>query len=47
MAYLHIAATNGPTIDDFRAVSAKHDPPQTSTACSPGRPERMTAGCTW
>jgi hypothetical protein len=28
MAYLHITAANGPTIDDFRAVSAKHNPPQ-------------------
>jgi hypothetical protein len=28
MAYMHITAANGPTIDDFRAVSAKHNPPQ-------------------
>jgi heme-degrading monooxygenase HmoA len=28
MAYIHISATGGATIDDFRAVSAKHDPPQ-------------------
>lgn len=28
MAYIHIAASRGVTIDDFRAVSAKHNPPQ-------------------
>ena len=28
MAHIHISATRGATIDDFRAVSAKHDPPQ-------------------
>jgi len=28
MAYIHIAATCGHTIDDFRAVTAKHNPPQ-------------------
>ena len=28
MAHIHIAATPGATIDGFRAVSAKHDPPQ-------------------
>jgi len=28
MAHIHIAATPGVTIDGFRAVSAKHSPPQ-------------------
>ena len=28
MAHIHIAATRGHTIDDFRAVTAKHNPPQ-------------------
>jgi len=28
MAYIHIANSKGFTIEDFRAVSAKHDPPQ-------------------
>ena len=28
MAYIHISATPGVTIDGFRAVSAKHNPPQ-------------------
>ena len=28
MAHIHIAATRGRTIDDFRAVAAKHNPPQ-------------------
>ena len=28
MAYIHIAATRGHAIDDFRAVTAKHNPPQ-------------------
>ena len=28
MAHIHIAATPGVTIDGFRAVSAKHNPPQ-------------------
>jgi hypothetical protein len=28
MAHIHIAASPGYTIDDFRAVSAKHNPPQ-------------------
>ena len=28
MAHIHTSATRGATIDDFRAVSAKHDPPQ-------------------
>ena len=27
MAYMHIATTHGRTIDDFRAVTAKHNPP--------------------
>jgi len=27
MAYIHIAATRGHMIDDFRAVTAKHNPP--------------------
>jgi hypothetical protein len=26
MAYVHIAATRGKTIEDFRTVSAKHNP---------------------
>ena len=26
MAYVHIAATRGRTIEDFRTVTAKHDP---------------------
>ena len=28
MAHIHISATPGVTIDGFRAVSAKHNPPQ-------------------
>ncbi len=28
MAHIHIAATPGATIDGFRAVAAKHNPPQ-------------------
>ena len=28
MAHIHIAATPGVTIDGFRAVAAKHNPPQ-------------------
>ena len=28
MAHIHIASTPGVTIDGFRAVAAKHDPPQ-------------------
>ena len=28
MAHIHIAATPGVTIDGFRAVAAKHSPPQ-------------------
>jgi hypothetical protein len=28
MAHIHIAVSPGYTIDDFRAVSAKHNPPQ-------------------
>ena len=28
MAHIHIAASPGHTMDDFRAVSAKHNPPQ-------------------
>jgi hypothetical protein len=28
MAHIHIAATRGRTTDDFRAVTAKHNPPQ-------------------
>jgi len=28
MAHIHIAATRGHAIDDFRAVTAKHNPPQ-------------------
>ena len=28
MTHIHIAATRGHTIDDFRAVTAKHNPPQ-------------------
>jgi hypothetical protein len=28
MAYIHIAATRGRTIEDFRTVSAKHNAPQ-------------------
>jgi heme-degrading monooxygenase HmoA len=28
MAHIHIAATPGVTIEDFRAVAAKHNPPQ-------------------
>jgi heme-degrading monooxygenase HmoA len=28
MAYIHIAASRGATIDDFRATAAKHNPPQ-------------------
>jgi heme-degrading monooxygenase HmoA len=28
MAHIHIAATPGVTIDGFREVSAKHNPPQ-------------------
>ena len=28
MAHIHIATTPGVTIDGFRAVSAKHSPPQ-------------------
>jgi heme-degrading monooxygenase HmoA len=28
MAHIHIASTPGVTIDGFRAVSAKHNPPQ-------------------
>jgi hypothetical protein len=28
MAHIHIAASPGYTIDDFRTVSAKHNPPQ-------------------
>ena len=28
MAHIHISATPGRTIDDFRTVSAKHNPPQ-------------------
>ena len=28
MAYIHISATRGKTIDDFRTVSAKHNAPQ-------------------
>jgi heme-degrading monooxygenase HmoA len=28
MAFVHISATKGSTIEDFRTVSAKHNPPQ-------------------
>ena len=28
MAFVHISATKGRTIEDFRTVSAKHNPPQ-------------------
>jgi hypothetical protein len=28
MAYIHFAKAKGVTIEDFRAVSAKHNPPQ-------------------
>jgi hypothetical protein len=28
MAHIHIAASPGHTMDDFLAVSAKHNPPQ-------------------
>jgi hypothetical protein len=28
MTHIHITTTRGRTIDDFRAVSAKHNPPQ-------------------
>ena len=28
MAHIHTSATRGATIDDFRAVCAKHNPPQ-------------------
>jgi hypothetical protein len=28
MAHIHIAATPGATIEGFRAVAAKHNPPQ-------------------
>jgi heme-degrading monooxygenase HmoA len=28
MAFVHISATKGRTIEDFRKVSAKHNPPQ-------------------
>jgi hypothetical protein len=28
MAYIHITTTRGRTMDDFRTVSAKHNPPQ-------------------
>ena len=28
MAYVHIATTKGHTIEDFRTVTAKHNPPQ-------------------
>ncbi|HTW07405.1 MAG TPA: hypothetical protein VME46_07845 [Acidimicrobiales bacterium] len=28
MAFIHITSTKGRTIEDFRAVSAKHDAPQ-------------------
>ena len=28
MAHIHIARTRGRTTDDFRAVAAKHNPPQ-------------------
>jgi hypothetical protein len=28
MAFIHVATTKGRTIEDFRAVSAKHNPPQ-------------------
>jgi len=28
MAFIHISATRGKTIDDFRTVSAKHNVPQ-------------------
>ena len=47
MAHIHIAAAPGVTIDGFRAVAAKHNPPRTSTACSPGQPARTRTGSTW
>jgi heme-degrading monooxygenase HmoA len=28
MAYIHIAGSKGFTVEQFRAVSARHDPPQ-------------------
>ena len=28
MTYVHVSTTRGRTIDDFRAVTAKHNPPQ-------------------
>jgi len=47
MAYIHISATPGVTIEGFRAVSAKHNPPQDIDGLSAGRQVRTITGSTW